>query len=371
MATTAARHRSRHPAPDVPDDGRVPLLRGPRPGAVLRGPRPRHDPPRRRPGGGRGRRRGGDARRRLHLLHVPRPQPHARPGRADGADLRRAVRARDGPPRRQGRLDAPDQRRARRDGLVRHRRRPPADRARRGLVRPVPQVRARSRSASSATGRPTSGRSTRRSTWPRSGRRRSCSSARTTSTWSTPPIGDVTAVEHPAADRARAYGLESIVVDGNDVEAVHAGRARPPSTGRGRATARRSSRPSPTATAATRGPIPASTGPTTRWPPGRRATRSRPTARGSMAAGVDAADLDAIDGASRATRSPRPRPRRGRRPSPAPDVLETQVWATEARRGGTDLPRGHRRRASPRRWSATRASCSSARTSARPAACSS
>ena len=35
------------------------------------------------------------------------------------------------------------------------------------------------------------------------------------------PIGDVTAVEHPAADRASAYGLESIIVDGNDVEAVH------------------------------------------------------------------------------------------------------------------------------------------------------
>jgi pyruvate dehydrogenase E1 component alpha subunit len=35
------------------------------------------------------------------------------------------------------------------------------------------------------------------------------------------PIGAVTAVEHPAADRASAYGLPSIVVDGNDVEAVH------------------------------------------------------------------------------------------------------------------------------------------------------
>jgi pyruvate dehydrogenase E1 component alpha subunit len=36
------------------------------------------------------------------------------------------------------------------------------------------------------------------------------------------PIREVTAVEHPAADRASAYGLESIIVDGNDVEAVHA-----------------------------------------------------------------------------------------------------------------------------------------------------
>ena len=35
------------------------------------------------------------------------------------------------------------------------------------------------------------------------------------------PIGSVTAVEHPAADRAPAYGLQSIIVDGNDVEAVY------------------------------------------------------------------------------------------------------------------------------------------------------
>src|SRR5687768_13821224 len=36
------------------------------------------------------------------------------------------------------------------------------------------------------------------------------------------PIGAVTAVPRPAADRAAAYGLEDITVDGNDVEAVHA-----------------------------------------------------------------------------------------------------------------------------------------------------
>jgi pyruvate dehydrogenase E1 component alpha subunit len=34
-------------------------------------------------------------------------------------------------------------------------------------------------------------------------------------------IADVTAVKHPAADRAAAYGLESIVVDGNDPDAVY------------------------------------------------------------------------------------------------------------------------------------------------------
>ena len=35
-------------------------------------------------------------------------------------------------------------------------------------------------------------------------------------------IGDVTAVEHPAADRAAAYGLEPILIDGNDADVVHA-----------------------------------------------------------------------------------------------------------------------------------------------------
>jgi pyruvate dehydrogenase E1 component alpha subunit len=35
------------------------------------------------------------------------------------------------------------------------------------------------------------------------------------------PIGDVTAVEHPAADRAGAYGLPRIIIDGNDADAVY------------------------------------------------------------------------------------------------------------------------------------------------------
>ena len=35
------------------------------------------------------------------------------------------------------------------------------------------------------------------------------------------PIRSVTAVEHPAADRASAYGLESILVDGNDAEVMY------------------------------------------------------------------------------------------------------------------------------------------------------
>ena len=35
------------------------------------------------------------------------------------------------------------------------------------------------------------------------------------------PIGEVTAVAHPAADRAAAYGLERIVIDGNDADEVY------------------------------------------------------------------------------------------------------------------------------------------------------
>jgi pyruvate dehydrogenase E1 component alpha subunit len=35
------------------------------------------------------------------------------------------------------------------------------------------------------------------------------------------PIEDVTAVEHPAADRASAYGLPRIIVDGQDADAVY------------------------------------------------------------------------------------------------------------------------------------------------------
>src|SRR5947199_2510265 len=35
------------------------------------------------------------------------------------------------------------------------------------------------------------------------------------------PIGEVTAVKHPAADRAAAYGLPRIVIDGNDADIVY------------------------------------------------------------------------------------------------------------------------------------------------------
>ena len=35
------------------------------------------------------------------------------------------------------------------------------------------------------------------------------------------PISEVTAVEHPAADRAASYGLERIIIDGNDADVVY------------------------------------------------------------------------------------------------------------------------------------------------------
>ena len=113
------------------------------------------------------------------------------------------------------------------------------------------------------------------------------------------PIGDVTAVEHPAADRAAAYGLESIVVDGNDVDAVFAvattaDRARP---GRRRAVARRGRDLPPRRPLAGRSrQVPART---TRSRPGRRATRSRPTGRGSRRPASTAAELDAIEAETR------------------------------------------------------------------------
>ena len=139
-------------------------------------------------------------------------------------------------------------------------------------------------------------------------------------------IGDVTAVPRPAADRASAYGLEAIVVDGNDVEAVHRVARDRGRRGHEPATARRSSRRSPTATAATRGPIPASTGPTTRWPPGRPATPSRPTAPGCSRTAPTRPGLDAIDEAARdAVAAAEAIAREA--PEPSPDVLETQVWA--------------------------------------------
>jgi pyruvate dehydrogenase E1 component alpha subunit len=139
------------------------------------------------------------------------------------------------------------------------------------------------------------------------------------------PIGAVTAVARPAADRAPAYGLESIVVDGNDADAVYEvawttiERARSgdgPSLveavtyrhgGHSRADPGKYRPDDEVAAWKARDPIPA--------------YRAR-----LEASGVPAAELDAIDEAAAAkVAAAEAEAREG--PEPAADVIETQVWA--------------------------------------------
>jgi acetoin:2,6-dichlorophenolindophenol oxidoreductase subunit alpha len=139
------------------------------------------------------------------------------------------------------------------------------------------------------------------------------------------PIGAVTAVPRPAADRASAYGLEPIVVDGNDVEAVHAvaletiGRSRDgegPSLveaityrhgGHSRADPGKYRPDAEVEAWKARDPIPA--------------YRTR-----LEASGVDAATLDAIDEEAREKVAAAEAEARAA-PEPTEEVLETEVWA--------------------------------------------
>jgi pyruvate dehydrogenase E1 component alpha subunit len=139
------------------------------------------------------------------------------------------------------------------------------------------------------------------------------------------PIGAVTAVARPAADRASAYGLEPLVVDGNDVEAVH--EVALTAIERARAGG---------------GPslIEAVTyrhGGHSRADPGKyrpddevaawKARDPITTYRARLeAAGVEAAALDAIDEETRAAVAQAEAEARAA-PEPGPEVLETQVWA--------------------------------------------
>jgi pyruvate dehydrogenase E1 component alpha subunit len=138
-------------------------------------------------------------------------------------------------------------------------------------------------------------------------------------------IGDVTAVEHPAADRASAYGLPSIIVDGNDADAVYAvartaiDRARAgegPSLiealtyrhgGHSRADPGKYRPDEEVAAWKVRDPIPA--------------YRARLTD-----AGVTVAELDAIDDETHAAVAAAEAEARAAA-EPSPDVLETQVWS--------------------------------------------
>ena len=139
------------------------------------------------------------------------------------------------------------------------------------------------------------------------------------------PIGAVTAVPRPAADRAAAYGLEPIEVDGNDVDAVYEvakraiDRARAgdgPSLiealtyrhgGHSRADPGKYRPDDEVAAWKARDPIPS--------------YRAR-----LLEAGVAAGELDAIDAASAAKVSAAEAEAR-EAPEPSIDVIETNLWA--------------------------------------------
>jgi pyruvate dehydrogenase E1 component alpha subunit len=139
------------------------------------------------------------------------------------------------------------------------------------------------------------------------------------------PIGAVTAVPRPAADRASAYGLEPIVVDGNDPDAVYAvaqtavDRARAgegPSLiealtyrhgGHSRADPGKYRPDEEVAAWKARDPI--------------HMYRAR-----LLEAGVAAAELDAIEAATREAVAAAEAEARAA-PEPSPDVLETQLWS--------------------------------------------
>ena len=177
-----------------------------------------------RPGGDRRRLRRRDAPRRLHVLHVPRPRPHARARRVDDRGCMAELLGRaNGLMGGKGGSMHLTERRARRDGLVRDHRRAPADRRRRGLVGAVPRT---GQVAVCFFGDGTTNIGAFHE------------ALNLAAVWKLPvvfvcennlymeytPIADVTAVAHPAADRARAYGLEPIVIDGNDADVVLRGR---------------------------------------------------------------------------------------------------------------------------------------------------
>ena len=139
------------------------------------------------------------------------------------------------------------------------------------------------------------------------------------------PIGAVTAVTRPAADRAAAYGLEAIVVDGNDADLVYAvaataiSRARAgegPSLiealtyrhgGHSRADPGKYRPDDEVKAWLARDPIPA--------------YRTRLLEQGIAATVLDAIEAEATANVSAAEASAR------EAPEPSLDVVETEVWA--------------------------------------------
>jgi pyruvate dehydrogenase E1 component alpha subunit len=139
------------------------------------------------------------------------------------------------------------------------------------------------------------------------------------------PIEAVTAVARPAADRAAAYGLDDIVVDGNDVEAVYEVATT------AIAQARSGNGPSLIEALTYRHGGHSRADPGTYRPDDEvaawKARDPIPAFRARLeAGGVDPATLDAVDEEVRAALADAEAEARAA-PEPSPDVLETQVWA--------------------------------------------
>jgi pyruvate dehydrogenase E1 component alpha subunit len=135
----------------------------------------------------------------------------------------------------------------------------------------------------------------------------------------------VTAVARPAADRASAYGLEPIVVDGNDVDAVS--QIATETLDR----ARKGDGPSLVEAVTYRHGGHSRADPGAYRPPDEvEAWMARDpilTHRARLeAAGVASADLDAIEEDATAKVAAAEAEAR-EAPEPSPDVIETQVWA--------------------------------------------
>ena len=158
-------------------------------------------------------------RGRLPVRELPRPRLGARRRLGSDGGHGRALRQGDRRRGRLRRLDAPARRRAPLLRRLGHRRRAPADRGRRGARARPDRDAAASSCASSATARPTSAPSTRRSTWPRSGTCRSSSRSSTTCTaWA--PRSRRRRPSRSCTGAPRAYRMHGERVDGNDLAAV-------------------------------------------------------------------------------------------------------------------------------------------------------
>jgi acetoin:2,6-dichlorophenolindophenol oxidoreductase subunit alpha len=138
-------------------------------------------------------------------------------------------------------------------------------------------------------------------------------------------IGSVTAVARPAADRAAAYGLEAIVVDGNDVDAVYA------VAHEAIERARSGGGPSLVEAVTYRHGGHSRADPGTYRPPEEvEAWKARDPVTSDRARleadGVPAADLDAIEAEANAKIAAAEAEAR-EAPEPSLDVIETQLWA--------------------------------------------